>query len=104
MVDKSVENTCSYGHGDYYGTECPACADGIPTLLPTVDQLDLTWGWEVTATVDDNGHLLLRVTHAGATDSADDIVVAGMPQEDGKRGEPLTLNFTTDWVERKYCG
>lgn len=31
MVDKQGGVfLCLYGHGEFYGTECPACADGLP--------------------------------------------------------------------------
>ncbi len=31
MVDKQGGvYLCLYGHGEFYGTECPGCADGLP--------------------------------------------------------------------------
>lgn len=104
MVDKSIQNTCPLGHGDYYGTECPSCADGIPELKPTGDYLELTWGWEVEAVVDDDGHLNIYIEHTGAKDSGESIEQIETTQGSGKDGEQYALRFTTDWVERKYCG
>ena len=43
MVDKSLHGVCPNGHGDYYGSECPACADGLSLLKPSSEEVTLAW-------------------------------------------------------------